>query len=558
MKDKQPSKKKRFAKAIGIVSIILALMMSSIALYNTMELQELQSGEDGDSSLSRMDSLYGTHACEDGGFSIQIGTDINQDSILDSNEVSEIRNLCQGKQGYSGPMGNRGYQGNNGSDGLNGSDGQDGFVGESAFIESFTGEYGPCPEAVIIEMGNNSTSESVDSSIKICFQNLTSGRLTDIQSNSGDSFSTPCEGGITSENIFVFAAFQTDKCLLFSIQNGQLNLISPNVDFLPGAKLDFIEHNGRIWFDANDTSGVQLWSTDGITTWKESNLSNDISNSDTLTEVGDELILTHADGMLILGESEVILSGDFTNTTAANDIVLYNTPLGISIGGTTVAGELHSAAVFHDGQYWFIATSDSNGAQLHRSDGTDLERMTSTLQGMPGQSIGPTIIGDNILFDSDGLFAFSTSTSTLLQLNSTIQDVGETTGGITYDGKLWFDCGVPSSGYELCASDGINAWLHSDHISGMASSNPSHLAIIGDNLVTIITDPVYGSQLHLVDEFGLTLLWDHDEGNLIAGVHGDLWIGQDMVYFIADSTTYGLEMYGWAHGELSEEWIIIH
>jgi hypothetical protein len=558
MKDNQPSKKKRFVKTIGIFSIISALIMSSFALYNTMDNLDLSSGESGDSSLSRIGPLYGTNGCEDGGFSIQIGIDSNQNNILEDEEVSEIRNLCHGTQGESGPMGNRGYQGYNGTDGINGSNGTDGIVGESAFIESFTGAHGPCSDSVIIEMGNNSTSKAVDSSIKICFQNLTSGRLTDIQQNSGDSFSTPCQGGFASGEIFVFAAVQIDKCLLFTIQDDQLNLLSPNVDFSPGANLGFTEHGGRIWFDATDEMGVELWSTNGISIWKETNLSFDISDDDSLIKVGEEIVLTHSNGMLIFGESEVIIDGIYTNTTSAGGTLLYNTPSGISIGGAVVAGEIQSSAIFHEGYYWFIATSDGNGAQLHRSDGTILERMTSTLQGLPGQTISPTVIGNSILFDSGGLFAFNTSSSSLFQLNSSLQDVGDTAGSIVFDGNLWFDCGVPSAGYELCSSNGEDAWLHSDHIAGMASSNPSHLAIVGENLVTIITDPMDGGQLHLVAENGLIQLWDHDDGNLAAGVHGDIWVDEEMVYYVADSATYGLELYGWAHGELSEDWIIIH
>ena len=34
-------------------------------------------------------------------------------------------------------------------------------------------------------------------------------------------------------------------------------------------------------------------------------------------------------------------------------------------------------------------------------------------------------------------------------------------------------------------------------------------------------------------------------------------LGQ-MLFFIGDDASVGLEMYGWAHGELSEEWIVIH
>ena len=77
-------------------------------------------------------------------------------------------------------------------------------------------------------------------------------------------------------------------------------------------------------------------------------------------------------------------------------------------------------------------------------------------------------------------------------------------------------------------------------------------------MLVLVDDPIQGGQLHLVTEQGLELLWDHDTGDMDAGVHGDLWVTEDMVYYIADSNTHGLEMFGWAHGELSDDWIIIN
>ena len=56
----------------------------------------------------------------------------------------------------------------------------------------------------------------------------------------------------------------------------------------------------------------------------------------------------------------------------------------------------------------------------------------------------------------------------------------------------------------------------------------------------------------------MELLWDHSPGSFDSGSHGQLWVGKHWVFFIADDANTGLEMYGWAHGELSDEWIIIH
>ena len=560
MADKKPSKKKRFQKILAVSSVIISLILSSMAYFNTSEIDE-KSGEDGDYSITRMGPIYGTHSCEKGGFSIQIGIDSDHNQILDNDEVSEIRNVCHGNQGESGPMGNRGYWGYNGTDGLdgsNGTDGIDGIVGESAFIDSKVGEYGSCPEAVVIEMGNNISSKEVDSSIKICFQDLTSGMMTDIQPNSGNSFSTPCEGGFSNGELFVFAAFKTDKCLLFKMENYAAEQISPTVDFSPGAILGFIEHNNRIWFDATDELGTQLWSTDGETTWKETNLSGGINSNDDLLKHGDELILNHQGGIAIFAESEMMISGDYDNISSVNGILIYNTQDNISIDGNIHYGELNSLAVFVNGHYWFIATSDIFGPQLHRSNGQNLEQITNHLQSDTGLHIPPVVVGDRILFNSGGLFSYDPVNSSLSELNSSLQNVGEGVDAVNHDGMLWFDCGIPEYGFELCASNGYDAWLHSDFATGISSSNPSHLALIGDNLLTLVNDPIEGGQLHLVSVDGLQLLWDHDSGDMEAGVHGDLWITQDMVYYIADSTTHGLEMFGWSHGELTDEWIIIN
>ena len=557
MKDKKPTKKRRFTRFIPAIAIVISLILSTIAMYNTTDEIESEPGQNGYNSITKMGSIYGTHSCEKGGFSIHTGLDINRDNVLEDSEVVEIRNVCHGTQGESGPMGNRGYWGYNGTDGSNGSDGLDGIIGISSFIQSHVGEYGSCPEAVVIEMGNNSSSQLVDSEIKICFQELFNGRISDIQPNSGDSFSTACNGGFSNDELFVFAAFSTDKCLLFKIENNVVTQISPSVDFSPGKIVGFIEHQDRIWFDADDGNEVQLWSTDGITTWKETNLSGGINVGDSVLNHGEELILNHQNGLAILGESETWNSGQYSNISSSNGVLIFNTGQSISVDGGLFNGEIHSASAFSNGYYWFIATSDLLGPQLHRSDGYSLERMTSTLQNDAGMNIPPTVIGERIVFDSGNLVAFVPSNTSLIDLNSSIQEAGTNTGLVAHNGLYWFDCGIPGLGYELCTSDGISAWLHSDYAPGMDSSDPSHLSIVGNNLLILLDEPSQGGELHLVTTSGLELLWDHDIDDMESGSHGDLWVTSEMVYFIADSTTYGLEMYGWSHGELDNEWIII-
>ena len=558
MTEQKPSKKQRIKKIISISTIVISLILSSVAIYQTGSIKDLKSGTDGESSLTTIGELYGTHGCEKGGFSIQIGVDDNQNDILENDEISQIRNICHGTQGESGPMGNRGYWGYNGSDGIDGINGSDGIIGQSAFINSITGEYGACPNAVILEMGNNSTSQLVESSIKICFSELTSGILTDINENTGDSFSTACNGGIATDYLFIFAAAKDGNCLLYKMQSHEAVLVSSNTDFLPGKHLGFIDYQDRIWFDANDGTGTQLWSVNKTTMWKESNLTSEIDAGDSFEIANEELVILTENAILIKGDSETIISGSFSNLTTANDELIFNTANSISVGGDAFSGEIHSNALFHQDYYWFIATTDGNGPELHRSMGNSLERLTDSIGNSAAANIEMTLLGDNILFDSIDLVSFNTSSLTLSIVNSSIQNPGTYSNSVVHEEKLWFSCGISGAGYELCVSDGENAWLHSDYAPGIDSSNPSQMTVIGNDLVMIVNHPQEGGQLVKVSDGGFELLWDHSSGNLEAGVHGELWVGKDTAYFIADSANLGLEMYGWAHGVLSDEWIIIH
>ena len=549
MKGEKSKRKQKIMKFLAISSIITSLVLSSIALHNSSDLDDLKSGDDGETSLSRIGDLYGTNGCEKGGFSIQIGIDDNSNGVLDDAEVSEVRNVCHGAQGPPGPMGNRGYWGYNGSDGL---------IGTSAFIDSFVGQYGPCPHAAIIDMGNNSTSGVVDSSIKICFEELLSGRVTDINPNSGNSFSTACNGGAVNGDLFLFAAARDGNCLLYKFGSGIIEQVSANVDFLPGEMLGFEVHEDRIWFDANDGSGRQMWSSDGNTLWKETNLSSQIQEGDEMITVQGELILKHQGGMVIFSESDTMIGGTFSNLSSANQNLIYNTVNGFSILGNDWPGEIHSDVTYHSDYYWFIAETDSFGKQLHRANSSAVERITTQLTGSPGQIISPTNLGESIVFDSNGLFSLDTNSLLISELNTSIQSIPQDSDWIVNEGMLWFECGVPSNGYELCASDGENAWLHSDHVAGMESSSPGKFALIGNEVILLIEDPTQGGQLARISDNGLEILWDHDSGNLESGVHGQLWVGNDFVFFIADDSSLGLELYAWAHGEISEEWIIIH
>ena len=552
-------KKKRNWKEILTISVItISFLLSIIAIVATKDIDEIRSGEDGESSLTRIDSLYGTHGCEEGGFSIQVGIDDNRNSILEGEEVDDIRNICHGKQGESGPMGVRGYWGYNGSDGTNGTNGSIGQNGNSPFISAKTGEYGPCSRAAVIEMGNNSTSKVVESEIKICFENLSSGRLSDINQNTGNSFSTGCNGGLATDKIFVFAAVKDGNCKLYKLDSGEVQLLSPDVDFKPGNNLGFTEFRDRIWFDADDGSGLELWSVNESSIWKETNQSFSFDSDSKLIIVNQELVLSAIDEILIIGESDVLMNVAHTNLTSDNGVLIFNTGDGLSINGSIHLAEIHSKAIYHGDYYWFFASTDNDGVELYRANENDLEKMTTTISQLAGDNLGINLVNGHIVFDDSDIYSFNPNSLTLTVLNSTITEVSTDSEFTIFDDKIWFDCGIAGVGYELCISDGVDAWLHVDYNPGMASSSPANFVVVKENLLLILETVTEGSQLALVTDTGFEILWDHSTSSHTAGVHGGMWSDSSSVYFIGDSDDYGLELYAWSHGEINDEWIVIY
>ena len=113
------------------------------------------------------------------------------------------------------------------------------------------------------------------------------------------------------------------------------------------------------------------------------------------------------------------------------------------------------------------------------------------------------------MLDSNGLVSLDTDSLQITELNTSIQSIPQDSDWIASNGMLWFECGIPSNGYELCVSDGENAWLHSDHVAGMESSNPSKFALVGDEVILLIDDPTQGGQLAQITDTGIGVSYTH-------------------------------------------------
>ena len=115
----RPSRKSKILIAIQVLSIVVALILSSYALVvlNGLQLSQGKDGQDGIETLVISEGREADMICTEGGSDIFIGTDNNQNGILDEIEISSTTKICHGKEGLSGPQGANGDSGGLGDNG---------------------------------------------------------------------------------------------------------------------------------------------------------------------------------------------------------------------------------------------------------------------------------------------------------------------------------------------------------------------------------------------------------------------------------------------------------
>ena len=86
-------------------------------------------GVDGLTSLMSTSAEAAGENCADGGVRVDVGLDVNSNSILDAGEITNTAYICNGASGVNGTNGTNGTDGTNGSGGSNGQDGADGTDG---------------------------------------------------------------------------------------------------------------------------------------------------------------------------------------------------------------------------------------------------------------------------------------------------------------------------------------------------------------------------------------------------------------------------------------------
>lgn len=267
------SKKSKVLTTIQVLSIIIALILSSYALVllNGLQLSQGKDGQDAIETLVLSEGREADSICTEGGSDIFIGTDTNQNGVLDSVEITSTTKICHGKEGLSGPQGANGDSGEIGSNGTSslvrmvtiyvgnttcpeggiaiysgmdenqndylddeefatvnelcdgkiGGDGNSGGNGAPALVKKEIPPSNVCPVGFILRFGiddgtGNSTAfdgnlsdDEVDEELKVCSTPLTAERISDAAPNVNDGITANCDAMNWNQkySITIFAAY---------------------------------------------------------------------------------------------------------------------------------------------------------------------------------------------------------------------------------------------------------------------------------------------------------------------------------------------------------------
>jgi hypothetical protein len=301
-----------------------------------------------------------------------------------------------------------------------------------------------------------------------------------------------------------------------------------------------------LFFEAfDDTSGGELWTTDGTTTNRVADLrpgsySSRLAN---LTAVGSTLFFVATDG---ISGSEVWTS-DGTTTRRVAD--LYSGYLG-SIGyfspinNPTAVGNI----------LFFSATDGTTGVELWKTDGITTSLVADIYSGNKAGSMPDslTTVGSTLFFvasdESTGREIWKTDgvvTSRVTDIfpgnfgqHSTIRPLYLTKVGNT----LFFAADDGSSGFELWKTDGITTNRVADINPGSQGSIPRALTAVGDTLYFQANDGTSGIELWKTDGTTTSRVADLNPGSQ-GSIPRALTAVGDTLYFAANDGRNGVELW---------------
>ena len=423
-------------------------------------------------------------------------------------------------------------------------------------------------------------------------------------------------------DLFVFAATDgINGCEVHAHRsdfNGTVAVIDlhPNGDALPGRDLGMhAVQNGRaVVFDADDgANGRQLWVSDGT---EIGTLALGPVEARAPTPWMDGLLLEAVNGSLLWTNGTQLLP--WTQQPAWNPSVqadvsaavasfsqlgagwLLADPVGVWMSAMDASGEVEPMFVANNGtvvtwdvnplgsaelshpvvvgeDLYAVAVRGTVKQLLHLSNDGSMAWLTSLAPSSGdtrmGEGMGLHRIGDNLVYDAvvstNNAHPWTTNLANgiTVQLSTEVLAPGAQMGVASTGARLLFDCVTATLGSELCVTDAtpLGTGVLHDLTPGVLSSDLRGAVAVGEGWLVLSDGRVEGNDVGV-------MLWAI-EGNAIRPVYdpwpgsgnsseamtyGRMVVSESQVFFVAHDGSTGHEWHRWSHGELSDDWIVIH
>jgi ELWxxDGT repeat protein len=297
----------------------------------------------------------------------------------------------------------------------------------------------------------------------------------------GDELLFTATDGSTGLELWKTDGTQTGAILVKDINPGAANGFDR---FNGNDRQLFAEAGGNVFFLANSgATGFELWKTDG--TEAGTMLVKDINPGP--ASAAPSLQPLHSfEGKVYFAADDGVHGVELwaSDGTEAGTALVKD----INSAGNSLSGELpyfsYTEEVFFDAttlghEFFFVARSQENGAEVWKSDGTTL---------------GTQLVKD---INPGAYDAFSWETNSLFTFYFTHQSLFVASGGALYftpvepnfDRELWRTDGTESGTYRVAD---INPFVHPHGVA--SGSNPSYLTDINGTLYFAAATPQYGNE----------------------------------------------------------------
>ena len=392
--------------------------------------------------------------------------------------------------------------------------------------------------------------------------------------------------------------------------------LHPSGDSLPGRDLGFsvVDDGQRLLFDATDgATARQLWASDGtaegtkalgaVEAWKPLVWGNGLLFRSTT----NQLVWTNGSSlesglMLPSWDSEVTqaVQANLSGLSNIGDAWIHSDGQTVWFSAADGSGDVEPYRLSENGELTTWTVNDFGSTQLSDLLTVDNDVVAVGVRGGVKQvihlhnngshtwltSIAPTsgdthigegmglhLIGENLVFDAvttgneARLWTTNLANGITLQLSGAMQSPGAQVGVANTGERLLFDCLTPTHGMEVCTTDATPQGSHVLHdlTPGLMSSDIRGFAPVGEGWLVVSSGSVDGTSqglaLWVVEGTAMRLAYDPWGGNgnsSQALMYGELVISPSQAWFIAHDGEHGHEWHRWSHGELSDDWIVIH